>query len=123
MPKKRRERDNMEKGKRRDDTPNTSAFAIEVDANELMDAATKDIWLLDSGVSKHMTFRQDWLSELQPCENEHVSLGDGTTCSVKGNGSVYIERLVNGKWLQGKLENVLYVPDLNKNLFSVGAAV
>jgi len=42
--------------------------------------------------------------------------------AIKGHGTIYIERLVNGKWLQGKLDK-LYVPDLNKNLFSVGACM
>jgi len=55
--------------------------------------------------------------------DEHVLLGDGTTCKVHGRGTVYIKRLVNNQWLEGKLENVLYVPDLNKNLFSVGACM
>jgi len=35
----------------------------------------------------------------------------------------FIKRLVNNQWLEGKLENVFYVPDLNKNLLSVGACM
>jgi len=50
-------------------------------------------------------------------------LGDGTTCKVHGRGTIYIKRLINNEWLEDRLENVLYVSDLNKNLFSIGACM
>lgn len=50
-------------------------------------------------------------------------LAHGTSCDVIGHGTVYIKRLVNGIWLEGLLKNVLYVPNLNKNLFSIGACM
>jgi len=81
------------------------------------------MWLLDSGASKHMIFRSDWIRNLQRYSDEHVFLDDGTTYKVHGRDTVYIKRLVNNQWLEGRLENVLYVPDLNKNLFSVGACM
>jgi len=68
------------------------------------------MWLLDSGASKHMTFRSDWIHDLQRHSDEHVFLGDG---KVHDQGTVYIKRLVNNQWLEGRLENVLYVLDLN----------
>jgi len=70
-----------------------------------------------------MTFRSDWIHNLQRYSNEHVLLGDCTTCKVYGRGTVYIKRLVNNQWLESRLKNVLYVPDLNKNLFSVGTCM
>lgn len=73
-----------------------------------MNFASKDVWLLDSGASKHMTFHHDCFSELRPYEGEYVSLGDGTTCKVMGHDTIYIKRLVDGEWLDGRLENVLY---------------
>lgn len=125
--KKKREESNRDKDKEKDrkrsGASDISAFTVEVHENEIMNAATKDVWLLDSGASRHMTFRHDWLSELQSSSNEHVSLGDGTSCKVMGHGTVYIKRFVDGVWLEGKLQNVLYVPNLNKNLFSIGACM
>ena len=41
-------------------------------------------------------------------------------CDVTGSGTVLIDRLVNGKWCEARIENVLYVPKIRKNLFSVG---
>lgn len=124
--KRLRETNNKEStrsSKRDEETSNMSAFVGETHAKEVLSLATEDIWLLDSGASKHMTFRRDWFSELQSCENEYVYLGDGTKCKVIGHGIIYIRRFVNGMWLDGRLEDVLYIPDLNKNLFSVGACV
>jgi len=113
---RRRERRNSESN-----TPGVfSAEAAETDFRRLV---AKDMWLLDSGVSKHMTFRSDGIRDLQWYSDEHVLLCGGTTCKVHGRGTVYIKRLVNNQWLEGRLENVLYVPDLNKNLFSVGACM
>ena len=35
-------------------------------------------------------------------------------------GTVFIEKLVNGQWIKGRINNVYYVPKLQTNLFSVG---
>jgi len=67
------------------------AFAAKVPTNQILDSATQDVWLLDSGPSKHMTFCRDWLSNMEPCDNEEVSLGDGGVCKVLGRGTVYIK--------------------------------
>ncbi|KMQ86381.1 copia protein [Lasius niger] len=50
-----------------------------------------------------------------------MSLGDEGVCDVESCGIVIIERYVNDEWIEGKLENVLFVPLLTKNLLSVGA--
>lgn len=100
------------------------AFSVEVIENEFLTATTEDsIWILDSGASRHMTFRADWISDLRSCSEAYVSLGDGTRHKVFGHGTVYIKRFVNDSWVDSRLEDVLYVPGLNKNLFSVGACM
>jgi len=52
---------------------------------------------------------------------EYVSLGGETKCKVLGQGTICIKRLVDEEWFDGKLEDVLYVPNLSKNLFYIGA--
>jgi len=94
---------------------------VEATETDFRNLAAKDIWILDSGASKQITFRSDWMCNLH--RYEHVSLGDSTTCKLHGRGTVYIKRLFNNQWLDGILEKVLYVPDLNKTLFSVGACM
>lgn len=41
-------------------------------------------------------------------------------CEVAGEGIVTIEKFVNGVWSEARIENVLYVPAVRSNLFSVG---
>lgn len=50
-----------------------------------------------------------------------VSLGDNSLLEAKGRGTIFIKKLVNSEWQNGKLENVLYVPLLRKNLFLISA--
>lgn len=104
-----------------DDSANVSAFSAEANLSKVN---AKNTWFSDSGVSKHMTFNKEWFHDFVKCsDNEYVSLGDNTTCKVEGRGTIHIQRNVSGTWYDGKLEDVLFVPGLNKYLFSVGACV
>lgn len=80
----------------------------------------EDIWITDSGASRHMTYRRDWLTEFKTVVGEVVSLGNGGQCEVTGSGTVIIEKLIDGEWKPAQIENVLLVPDIKRNLFSVG---
>ena len=86
----------------------------------LMAVDTSDVWITDSGASRHITYRREWYSEFKPSSGGSISLGDNGMCDVTGSGTVLINRLVNGKWSEARIENVLYVPKIRKNLFSVG---
>lgn len=55
-----------------------------------------------------------------PTSGESISLGDNGVCKVTGTGTVIVNRLVNQNWSEARIENVLYVPKLRKNLFFVG---
>ncbi|XP_029665843.1 uncharacterized protein LOC115237128 [Formica exsecta] len=88
---------------------------------ELKSMNSEDTWITDSGASRHMTYRREWLTDLTPLAGELVSLGNSGQCKVTGSGTVIIDKLVNGKWQQARIEDVLLVPDIKKNLFSVGA--
>ena len=80
-------------------------------------------WIIDSGASKHMTFNRDVLRYYQEFETpEPVGLGDGRTVSALGTGKVkFISYLPNNRKVVGWMDNVLYVPQLASNLFSVRA--
>ena len=81
---------------------------------------TSEVWITDSGESRHITYRRDWYSEFYPRSRESISLGGNGVCDVTGTGTILIDRLVYGKWCTARIEDVLYVPKLCKNLFSVG---
>jgi len=55
-----------------------------------------------------------------PKKRNTVSLGDNGECEVIGQGTALIERLIDGVWHEARIENVLYVPKIRKNLFSIG---
>ena len=83
-------------------------------------------WLIDSGASSHMTKKRDVLENFQQLdEPENVALGDGRVVKALGSGNVHMNMLYLGsKQSKGVvLYNVLYVPKLACNLFSVRAAV
>jgi hypothetical protein len=82
-------------------------------------------WLIDRGSSCHMTRQKDLLSQYLHFEKpQKVSLGDGFTEDAVGRGQVMVKMLqVDGASQESMLTEVLYVPDLRCNLFSVRAAV
>jgi len=51
-----------------------------------------------------------------------LKLADQGTLKAEGIGKVPIEKYINGRWELAYLLDVLYVPGLRKNLFSIGAA-
>jgi hypothetical protein len=76
-----------------------------------------DMWIIDSGASRHMMGDQDRLSNLNERKTSYkVELGDKSTYSVEGFGQASV-KLESGNHVH--LSNVLYVPGLEKNLVSI----
>jgi hypothetical protein len=76
-----------------------------------------DIWIIDSGASRHMTGDQARLSNLNERKTSYkVELGDRSTYPVEGFGQASV-KLESG--IHVHLSNVLYVPGLEKNLVSI----
>ena len=82
-------------------------------------------WLIDSGASSHMTKEKHVLTNFQEFEEpENVALGDGRVVKALGPGRVHMNMLIPGiEAKKAVLYDVLYVPKLTCNLFSVRAAV
>ena len=78
--------------------------------------AKDDLWIVDSGATKHMTHNKSNFSNYQRLETPlKVTLGDGDATYAYAIGEVLFE--TNGEI--GKLSNVLWVPKIKQNLFSV----
>ena len=75
-----------------------------------------DAWVLDSACSYHMTPRRDWFTTYQSISGE-VLMGNNMTCKVLGIGTMRI-KMYDG--VVRILSNVRHVPDLRKNLLSLG---
>lgn len=108
-----------------DDSSNINAFVSEslIDWSVALNTDVKDAWIFDSGASKHMSHHRGWFSSFSTCDGDKVVLGDGTTCDVKGHGTIMIKTFVHNKWIDSMLQDVLFVPTLNKNLLSGGACM
>ena len=73
--------------------------------------------MIDSGASRHLTSYKEALSDLvEKDTNLEITLGDNATYPVKGTGTVTLH-LSQGQVI--RLQDVLYVPDLKKNLVSI----
>jgi hypothetical protein len=76
-------------------------------------------WLIDSGASRHMTGIINHLTHFIEKETHlHVVLGDDARYSVRGVGTSTFQLDLD---MQLKLEEVLYVPGMKKNLVSISA--
>jgi hypothetical protein len=76
-----------------------------------------DSWVLDSGASFHTTAIREILENYVSGDFGKVYLADGTALDVVGIGNVKIRIHADSVW---KLQKVRHVPELKKNLISVG---
>jgi hypothetical protein len=78
---------------------------------------SQEIWLIDSGASKHMTgFKQNLANYQDRNYKAKVELGDDGTYEIKGFGSTSFQ-FHSGTIFH--IDEILYVPGLKKNLISV----
>ncbi|KAL8471904.1 hypothetical protein ACS0TY_029223 [Phlomoides rotata] len=90
------------------------------DSSEVLSVISAKVsteWVLDSRCSFHMSPIREWFQDFQNQDGGTVLLGNNQTCRVRGIGSVRI-RMFNG--VIRVLRNVRYVPDLIRNLISLG---
>jgi hypothetical protein len=95
------------------ETSDTLFLSCQV-SQEILD---KDVWLLDSGCSNHMTGHNDLLSNLDTTFITTISLGDDH--SIKTSGKCVVPVLTK----QGEVKNipdVYYVPNNKHNFLSIG---
>ncbi|TXG56964.1 hypothetical protein EZV62_018277 [Acer yangbiense] len=77
----------------------------------------KNKWFLDSGCSNHMCGEKEMFTQLDESFTSSVKFGNDTTVPVMGKGKISIT-LKDGS--QNAISDVLFVPNLHKNLLSVG---
>ncbi|CAL2246109.1 unnamed protein product [Prunus armeniaca] len=74
-------------------------------------------WYLDSGCSNHMTGNKSAFVNFKHTNNSEVRIGDGGKLVAKGCEDILF---LSKSGEQKRISNVLYVPDLNYNLLSMG---
>ena len=78
----------------------------------------KDEWILDSGCSYHMCPNRDWFTTYREINGGSILMGNNVACKTFGI------RIVKIKMYDGivrTLAEVRHVPDMKKNLVSLGA--
>lgn len=79
-------------------------------------------WIIDSGASRHMTNRSDWLINDKPV-NDYVTIANDSKLTGKGVGSIELTLKNENGTDNLKIDDVLHVPDLFTNLLSVSRLV
>lgn len=71
-----------------------------------------------------MTSHREWFTEYESISKDSlaITIGDSTKIYAAGRGQVAIDVMIDDRKIWHTLGNVLYVPDIKRNLFSLGAA-
>ena len=88
-------------------------------ATSFSTSSSSECWLIDSDCTNHMTYDRTLFKELKPTEVTKVRIGNGDYISTKGKGTISITTSSGTKMIS----DVLYVPDINQNLLSVGQLI
>eukprot|EP00795_Rhopilema_esculentum_P014459 gene14460-biopygen4243 len=119
------------KPKKSSERPRQQANVTEMEATHTLFWATTstnkkeaNTWIIDSGASQHMSWCKERMVNFREfAVPEKVRLGDNRVVLAQGTGSVWVKVKVEGKWKPVELAEVLFVPDLAKNLLSISAIV
>jgi len=95
-----------------DDKEEEFLFVVTCFASDI----TNKTWLIDSGCTHHMTHDKDMFVKLDKTYSSKVKIGNGDYIEVKGIGDIAIDVDSDTKIFS----DVLYVPEINQNLLSVG---
>ena len=78
-------------------------------------------WIADSGATEHMSDKRQWFTNFHPVQDKcwSVSIADDHLLYVRGVGDITVHATINGVIRPFKLQNVLYVPHLRRNLISI----
>ncbi|GJT93084.1 retrovirus-related pol polyprotein from transposon TNT 1-94 [Tanacetum coccineum] len=74
-------------------------------------------WIMDYGGSCYMTSRRDFLFDFKEFDGGTVLLGDNRACVIRGIVKVRVQMKDGSSFV---LENVRYIPELKRNLISLG---
>ena len=74
-------------------------------------------WVVDSGASFHVTPDKKYFHDYVQGDFGQVRLGDDKPYKIFGMGKVLVKQQNGNQWL---LKEVRHIPDLKKNIISIG---
>lgn len=78
-----------------------------------------DEWFMDSGATRHLTMRSDWMKGEKQFGIQPIRAANNEPMDVECSGAVDFNVIVNGKSTNVQFKDVLCVPKLTANLLSV----
>jgi hypothetical protein len=81
------------------------------------DGPFNDKWVLDTACTFHMSLKRDWCTTYESVNGGSVLMGNDVACKIVGIGTIRI-RMYDG--IMKTLTNVRHMPDLKKNIISLG---
>jgi transposase InsO family protein len=100
----------------------SEAYYVTTSSENSSSPAEDTFWFADSGATEHMTDKLQWFTNFQSIDNEcwTVTVADNNVLYVRGIGDIPVHATINGVVTSFRLKNVLYVPQLRRNLISIG---
>ena len=74
-------------------------------------------WILDSGCTFHMSPNKNWFIGLKETKENNLLMANNDSCEIHGIGSIKLK--VHDGSIK-TLSNVRYIPNLKRNLISLG---
>ena len=75
-------------------------------------------WIIDTGAIYHVCWNRAWFSSFEKLDGCYMVMGDNHPCNIEAVGTVCI-KMDDG--IVRELNEARYVPQLKRNLISVGA--
>ncbi len=101
-----------------DITPESRSASARVNFSPLVSARD---WIVATAASQHMTCRREFLCDYEAIPPVNISLPNRTVQAI-GKGTAWLKMRTKTGEYKLRLADVLYVPDLATNLFSVTTA-
>ena len=74
------------------------------------------------GATNHITHSDEYFTKFEKfLTAKYVRVGNNELLSAHGKGTINIEVMLNGIWHKHTINDVWYVPEMGRNLFSVAA--
>ena len=94
------------------------AFATSLDNKS--EGSSKYLWAIDSGATHHICRNKEQFSELTKTHGDQVIVANGNKVNILGEGTVEEKVILPCGYSRTlKIMNVLYIPDMGKNLLSI----
>ena len=100
----------------------SEAYCVNTSTDNSSSHAEDTFWFADSGATEHMTDKLQWFTNFQSIDDKcwTVTIANNNILYVRGIGDIPVHATINGVVTSFRLKNVLYVPQLRRNLISTG---